>query len=233
MSWAEVFKINSNMNKPINEQIRESVYKSIRVIKSTSTFTPEKTGIYKIICVGAGGNGTYKGAYQDCMGVSGGGGGVAIKTLRLSKTSSYNINIGTAISFMTPDGDFIEAYNGDSGSSSNSNKISGGTAAGGDENYTGDVGNRVYSGNTFPKGGSVGVYIGELYREQTGTLMLGSTKSSTDGLKSCVYTCGGGLLGLGGGGTGAGFYTDDAYSGGVAIPGSPGGVIIIPLEMEE
>ena len=231
MSWAEVFKINSNMNKPINEQIRESVYKSIRVIKSTSTFVPEKTGIYKIICVGAGGDGDYKGANMASMGISGAGGGVAVKTLQLSKTSSYDISIGDASSFKVSENYSIVATNGNNGSSIN--EIRGGTASGGDENYTGTNGTTVSAGNSFPLAGSVGIFIGELYREQTGTVMLGSSLSKTDSLKSCVYNCGGSLLGLGGGGTGAGFYTDDGYSGGVKIKGMPGGVIIIPLEMEE
>lgn len=57
MSWAEVFKINSNFKKPINEQIRELKYSGAYLITSSKSFVPEKSGYYKVIVVSRGGNG--------------------------------------------------------------------------------------------------------------------------------------------------------------------------------
>ena len=59
MSWGEVGRLNNNFKKPLNEQMRDMQYKPLRIITSTTTYKPEKTGLYKIICVGAGGDGLH------------------------------------------------------------------------------------------------------------------------------------------------------------------------------
>ena len=230
MSWAEVFKINSNMKKPLNEQLNEvkeqlngrlrnTICLPMRVITFSSTYTPEKTGLYKVICVGGGG-GAGGGSSSSYSGLTkkngGGGGGVAIKTLRLSSTTSYNVTVSTTASFSTE----LSATAGTSSSV--------GTASGGDSNYQGHSGNSA--GDVFDTGvvgGSVGVAITELTR----------THSVTHTDFSSYITelrYGDSLLGYGGGAPTLMYYDEDAgryYT--VSMMGQPAAVIIIPLEMEE
>lgn len=224
MSWAEVMKINDNVTKPLNEQIREARFLPIRIITATGTYTPEKTGLYKVICVGAGGNAggdtgvgsTSKLAYAE----GGGGGGVAIKTLRLSSTTSYNVTVSTTASFSTE----LSATAGQGSSASSPN--SGGTAAGGDENYVGSKG--VAFASTLKvglAGGSVGVAITELTRTNS-TTYTDFSSYITD------LRYGDGLLGYGGGAPTLVYSSGSAYSS-VKRTGQPAAVIIIPLEMEE
>lgn len=223
MSWGEVYKINNNMKRAINEQLRDMTCRPIRVITTTGTYTPERTGLYKVICVGEGGKGSHRESSNGYSGGGGGGGGgVAIKTLRLSNTTNYNIEISTSVSF-THDGNVMTANKG--GNASSASGGSGGTASGGDENYTGANGGSTEDEYNFPIGGSVGVHIGELSKTITGSAMVDTN--------TCMYTYGSSLLGYGGGGTGAGYWRTTSAYGGTDIYGLPGAVIIIPLEMEE
>lgn len=301
MSWAEVFKINSNMTKPLNTLISElisgvttqitnlansvtsvntnvtntktqvgtvnttvntintnvanvktvvdgiktsvsslgtqitgvgnSVMDSrllpMRVITSTTTYTPEKTGLYKIICVGAGGNGGGSVSTNASGAGGGGGGGVAIKTLTLSKNTAYNVTVSTTASFAFDSNTIITATGGGSGSYSSGG--SGGTASGGDSNYPGTEGGRTGSSLQVPKPGSVGVAITEL--TTTPPNYVGTLSSDTS---SYVVTCSFGdcLLTYGGAGTGVMFYNSTNDREYYTANGKPAAVIIIPLKTE-
>ena len=228
MSWAEVFKINKNMKKALNEQLRDAIGIPMRIITSSTTYTPEKTGIYKIICVGAGGDG-YVDTSSNGGGGCGGGGGVAIKTMRLSSATSYAVTIGTTASFAY-DTTAITATAGNRGQYySNS---TGGTASGGDNNYTGTGG--AYSKVNYQSAspGSVGVAILGLTNTPSPYVgILGTV--STVAMQSYNYPYGVSLLNYGGGGSAIWFYENSTARGGYAISGKPAAVIIIPLEMEE
>lgn len=229
MSWAEVFKINSNMKKPLNEQLRDLKFQPIKIITATGTYTPEKTGTYRVICVGAGGNGAStctSAAYYTSS--SGGGGGVSIKTLKLLSSSSYNVTVGTTASFSYGSNSITATAGGNASSGTGSaTGGTGGTASGGDYNYPGNAGTGSKGHKIFNAPGSVGVYIGDLSR-------------STSAWLTVVDTCfelkyGDSILGYGGSGNGFAYYktsTSGDYAA-VLTTGLPAAVIIIPLELEE
>ena len=219
MSWAEVFKINSNVTKPLNEQLRDMKYQPIRIITATGTFTPEKTGLYKVICVGAGGKGYANSGSTD--GVSGGAGGVAIKTLRLLSTVSYDVTVSTTASFAY-DGTAITATSGTKGTSSN-NGGAGGTASGGDYNYPGGAGDDDGSSGVSATPGSVGVHLDGLSRSMSTWVTLSGNV--------CELRYGDNILGYGGGGNGV--YISGSTSVSSTTEGLPAAVIIVPIEMEE
>lgn len=216
MSWGEVFKINNNMKKALNEQMRDLKFQPLRVITANTTYTPEKTGLYKIICVGAGGKSTTSGN----VAYGGGGGGVAIKTMRLEKTSSYNVTVGTTASF----GNILTATSGGNASGDGGR---GGTASGGDNNFSGENGSSVYNATatSLAKGGSVGVYIGELSRQ-----IVHSYSANDSGYS---LFCGDSVLGYGGGAPAGVIFKQSYNTQYVSYNGLPACVIIIPLEMEE
>ena len=228
MSWGEVFKINSNMKKPLNEQLREARFLPLRIITSNATFTPEKTGIYKVICVGAGGSGTYYGATDEERG-SGGSGGVAIKTVKLVKGTGYSVTVGTTASFSYGSGSLTATAGTATSIVYKSYEVgAAGTASGGDYNYAGQPGNYQSSSTqgSCPTPGSVGVFISELSRSSSRWVVLGGI--STEILQ------GNSILGYGGGGSAAfraKTSTESTYDWGTT-PGLPAAVIIIPLEME-
>lgn len=277
MSWAEVFKINSDLKKPLNTLISELISAlstkvtsvdtkvgtvdtkvgnvstqvsnvstqvgnvntavgtvstkvtqigtqvqglkclPIRVITSTTTYTPEKTGLYKVICVGAGGSGYVDARYEDA--IAGGGGGVAIKTINLTSTTAYNVTVGSTASFAYSGG----AVTATAGSAGRYNGAgAGGTASGGDLNYTGVAGDDNAESMVCPRPGSVGVYIAELYRSKsTWVTLLGA---------SCEIQYGDNLLGYGGSGNAVYNYEDSDVYDGVEVEGLPAAVIIVPLE---
>jgi hypothetical protein len=216
MSWAEIFKINNNMKKTLNEQMREARFLPIRIITTTGKFTPEKTGIYKVICVGAGGDG-----YPSPTQVSaGGGGGVAIKTLRLLSTTSYNVTVNDAASSFAYNSTALTASSGEDGDKNESG--GGGSASGGDSNYVGTSGAAMtYTSTVSPMAGSVGVYLSELT-----TIGKHEVFGTSGYFADLLY--GESILGYGGGGTAVRFGSTPYY-----LAGLPGAVIIIPLEMEE
>jgi hypothetical protein len=287
MSWAEVFKINSNMTKPLNiliselisgvttqitnlansvtsvntnvtntktqvgsvstqvtnvgtqvsnvntavgnvntkltqmsTQMRDSRFLPMKIITSTGTYTPEKTGTYKVICVGAGGDGsTNSSSYQ----ASGGGGGVAIKTLRLLSTTAYNVTVSTTASFAYGN-TAITATSGGTGSARNAVGGTGGTASGGDYNYSGENGEYVTSTKGVPLGGSVGVFISEL------TIRKSNISSVNSKVVELHY--GDSILGYGGGGSASVLQDADNEDVSNPVNGLPAAVIIIPLELE-
>lgn len=211
MSWGEVVKINNNMKYSINEQIRNNRFLPAHIITQSTNFTPEKSGYYKVICVGAGGNsGTY--VYRNSITLlSGGAGGVAIKTYQLSSTSSYGITFSDGSSTFNN-----ELTAGKGSSVSLDNPGTGGNAVGGNINFIGNNGNSHTVAETVTAslaGASVGCYIPEL--------------SQTYSYMNETFS-GYGICGLG-------------YSGGIAHINEishiqqPGGAgcIIIPLEYDE
>ena len=227
MSWSKVFKINKNMKRALNEQIQDLKCTPMRVITTTQSYTPEKTGLYKVICVGAGGNGGAS-CSTNVMGASGGGGGgVAIKILTLSKNSTYNITVGTTASFAYDTNTIFTATGGASGSYGSGGV--GGSASGGDYNYTGTSGTGVAGSLVIPMPGSVGVSITELIR--TPSPMLSVVQATSSYTVQLPY--GDSLLNYGGGGSGVYFYNSNSDRSEKYMSGKPASVIIIPLEMEE
>lgn len=224
MSWAEVFKINSNMKKPLNEQIRDIKVLPIRIITSSTTYTPEKSGWYKIICVGAGADsyGFIGSSTTSKIYTSGGcAGGVAIKVLKLSKSVSHTVSIGSSASFKYTDGGVEKTILAEGGVpgyydlSDGSSPSTPGTASGGDYNYTGgQASGSTSKSSAYYQGASVGVYLTELIPQDT----------SRNGLKY-----GNGILCYGGGASAQ----RDTYDSVTTNEGQPSAVIIIPLEMEE
>lgn len=211
MSWGEVFKINSNLKKPLNEQLRDMTFQPVRVITETGTYTPEKSGLYKVICVGAGYNGEVVGSSHIA---GGGGGGVAIKTLELNASTSYNVTVNGQASFNA----ILTATAGVRHDSDDISK--GGTASGGDFNFTGEAGAKTsYRANTSNRGGSVGVVISGLNRQHSFT--------HSNGLFHVDGDC---ILNYGGGGSASA--VSDTSSTRHSTDGHPAAVIIIPLEME-
>lgn len=211
MSWGEVFKINNNMRHTINEQLQDMKYNQLEILTTGTSYTPKKNGIYKIICVGAGHAGKSV-AYQTEI-HSGSSGGVAIKTMELTK-KSYPISIGTTVTFNS------------TVTATSATNTAPGTASGGDYNF---------DGKTPPsdsEGGSVGVYISELMTRQhtlLGCAPNGIAKFNNGTQGYC-------LCNLGGGGVTFSAYAATS-SGNIAEYSSIGpgraGIIIIPIEMYE
>lgn len=93
--WKELKKVvNSNLSKPLNEQLIDREFYEGQLITSSTTWTVPKTGVYKIICVGAG---------EDGSSSHGGGasGGVTVEKAKLTEGDSYSITIGNNALFGT------------------------------------------------------------------------------------------------------------------------------------
>ena len=175
--------VNDNFDKPLNQQIREMQYIGSYVFTSSTTFTPDKSGYYKVIVVGAGGAHDYTGSSGSAYYyASGGAGGVAIKNMHLLSTQEYTIDIERDNS--TFNGNLVATAGGDGKAFSTSSATggAGGTASGGDFNYDGLWG--TVSVNNPPRGGSVGVFIPGLmlpYLTETGLGILGYGIGGTSG----------------------------------------------------
>ena len=226
MSWSEVFKINKNMKRALNEQMRDIKYNPLTIITSSTTYKPPKTGLYKIICVGKGGNsGGYNGGNANqAIANSGGAGGVAIKTLRLSSATSYSITVSTTASFSSE----LTATAGEDGANtiSSSSIANGGTASGGDYNYEGGKGSNISITPTFGdtvKGGDTGVFISDLYHPMF----------YYDKTNNMIRYYGRGVLEYGGGAPAARWSGTGGNYAHLDASGLPAAVIIIPIEMEE
>lgn len=219
MSWAEVGKINRNMKKPLNEQLRELNCSKIDVIEETKSYKPRKTGMYRVICVGAGGTGWAgnAGSYDYCA-VGGGGGGVAVKDLRLSSSTSYCVTVSTTASFSN----LLTATAGETATKthgSGKTPTTGGTASGGDYNFEGLTGEVVSNYNNSAKGGSVGVAIAELTR---------SVVMADNFYSQLIY--GDSLLRYGGGAPAISTSNPIRYDDFLPA-GLPAAVLIMPLEV--
>lgn len=205
MSIAELATVvNSNFNKPLNEQARELKFSGSYLLTSSTTFTPEKSGWYKVIVVGSGGEPNVKQSGINYYATTGGSGGVAISTLFLVSSKSYPVEVTKLQSSF--DGTIIAL----AGSDANDFEIGyGGTATGGDFNYSGNKGKSESHASTsfYINGTDVGVYIPELMRET-----FASDGEVSSGL---------GILGYG---------SASAYGGSAATNGKGGCVLIIPLE---
>ena len=141
-TWKELKKVvNSNFNKPLNEQIKEQLinmqFYSGELITASTTWTVPKTGFYKIICVGKGASGTNMDA--------GAAGGVVVERAELTKGDSYSITIGKNASF----GTFCKAT-GASGTKPGSGTVTNGVIYEGNAPYK--------SGQYGENGGDVGLY---------------------------------------------------------------------------
>lgn len=216
MSWVEVRKaVNDNFNKPLNKKLEDFAYAQIYVFENSATFVPPKSGLYKVICVGGG--------YNDSRAnYIGGAGGVAIKNVTLNANASYEISIetGTAV--------FNNYITGNT--ATRTGTISeGGTASGGDFNYTGGAGMYVtftVGAQKTQYGASVGVYLNGLSQRYVEYFDKSASNWEYSGN---VYT-GYGLLGFGYGQGVIGSYYNSAYTS-KTTAGNPG-VIIIPLDVD-
>ena len=240
MSWGEVGKINNNYKRALNEQMRDLKFQEMRIITSTGTYTPPKTGLYKVICVGAGGDGGCGTASNTYGGGGGAGGGVAIKTLKLSASSSYSVTVSTTASFVYDSNTILTATSGGGGSYYQAS--TGGTASGGDSNYVGTSGD--YTGKTVeyiaPAPGGVSVFLSGLYMKPSPEINSLPVDASIGGVKTISFPYGDCILNFGGGGTGAACYYNQSTTGTNnyntayhATSGKPAAIIIVPLEMEE
>ena len=220
MSWGEISRINSNMKKTLNEQLREHSFTILKVITETGTYTPEKTGLYRGICVGAGGNGVNSSSTSTYLSIGGGGGGVAIKDMVLSSTTSYNVTVSTYAQFgaeLIANGGTTGGYSG----SSVTTEPVGGTASGGDYNFQGERGWVRSKTNLPARGGSVQCVIPGLNKDIF--------------VADAMYNklrYGNSILGYGGGGPAVIGYLDGSYNRDYHLSGLPAAVIIIPLELE-
>lgn len=196
MSWSEVAKLQEGQ--------RDRLFNDMYILETSQTWTAPHNGYYKIICVGAGGNAQY---YTSSNYGAGFGGGVAVKTKRLKTGATLTIDItgGTA----TCDG--MVASLGD--------ETKGGTATGGEYNYTGLSGHSMSSGIT--SGGSVGCMLsGLMFKDKDVTSRQVSYGYATEAVPK-----GFGLMGHGGGG---GCAVESRVR--EMMRGEPACVIIIPLE---
>ena len=225
MSWGEVFKINNNMKKALNEQLRDLKFQEIKIITSSGTYTPTKTGLYKVICVGAGGDG-YINKVTDTSDVfSGGGGGVSISTLTLSSSISYTVTVSSTASFVYSDEITLTAVAGGSNA--------GGTASGGDNNYSGSDGEITTSDLVYLQPGSVGVFISELSQTPSAVVTLRDKISGAYSIVQCI-PYGDCILNYGGGGNAIkSIAPSNGYPSKAVVTGKPAAIIIVPLELEE
>lgn len=202
--------VNDNFTVPLNRQMRDNRFLPARIIESTQDFVVERSGWYKIICVGAGGDSylTVNTKY------TGGAGGVSISTKHL--------NSGESIQVSFDNGSVSVPQYGMTASVGEDAKISrggyGGTASGGDDNYTGQNGKKA-SDASNNNGAGVGVYIPELNIQNIESV------TTEDGVETVGL--GFNILGYGRSATIASSYgADESTRGGSAC-------IIIPLEYTE
>ena len=194
MSWSEVAKLQEGQ--------RDRLFNDMYILETSQTWTAPHNGYYKIICVGAGGSASTIDDRAGC------GGGVAVKTKRMNK--------GTTLAISITGGATCDGMTATSGGNAYG---SGGTATGGDYNYTGL--NPSADTERITAGGSVGCYLtGLTYREKD----MFSFGSST------IFSMpkGFGIMGHGGGG--GYFSTSGTTKTEYAANGEPACVIIIPLE---
>lgn len=217
MNWVDIFETL--------EIVRNNSFSNIYMFEETTTFIAPETGYYKIICVGAGGAAnanqySTSGSAEVANTYSGGAGGVAIKTKRIEKNSTVSIIISSA-GVASCDG--MTANAGEDGKSAGA---SGGTANGGEYNYTGGSGisketNKYGSNYVSSNGGSIGCIIPGIMSKDDIVLI-----DSEFGTKA--YS-GWGILGHGGGAGACAAKQNSSYPQIIKGLSQPAAVIIIPL----
>lgn len=208
----------------------------------SSSFIVPQTGTYRITTIGAGGNGSGVGKYQENnvgktesvqTGRSGASGGVAIKTLQLIAGDSYPITVNTSLSSF---GKLLSATAGGNSVISSNYPVeavlgTAGTGTGGDNNYSGQ--NGQWNGQYLSAYNSD---IGE-FNYAAGTPPTGF---SAEVIQACPFVSSGttytsaGFLAFGNGGGGGnavllygvGSSSWDAYSVSNVLTRGPGAVII-------
>lgn len=215
MSWAEVKKINSNLNLALNEQARELAYVGLYLFTSNTVFTPDKSGWYKIIVVGKGGE-SRTGATNNPTRDVGASSGVVVAVRNLSSLGSYTIGVNNSDSSFTYNADDVMT----AGAGGDYNTGVGGTASGGDFRYRGVDGCRYSAAGDAYVGHDTGVFIPGLSARCSGIC------SSLD-YGTAFVESGYGILGFG---ASAGV---SLYPTGTGPHKSTGCVIVIPLELEE
>lgn len=209
---------------------------------STNTFTCPKTGIYKIICVGAGYDAYSDGEYL----YTGSSGGVSIQNQLLTQNTSYNIGFNQTIGYMTGtffqvSSDFIIcAQNGSRTSGGDAGVLQGGTFVPSGFGK-GSVSKVRYKGTTnyYSRGfsGTSPVFVAGLMLSDpkplplTVSLIVSSPNSSE--IKEDVYNAPS-ICGFGTGGRSSIYTISGTEHGGqeattATNDAKPGGIIIIPI----
>ena len=168
MSISELSMIvNDNFDVPLNQQIRNNRFLPARIITQTTDWVVERSGWYKIICVGAGGHSDFNDDYgEPYYSGTGGSGGVAIKTKHFVSGETVLVEINGADCN-------CEGISAGGGGDADVNEDpyhggTGGIATGGDENYPGNAGKYGRMDTPYPQmlrvedSVPVSVYIPEL-----------------------------------------------------------------------
>lgn len=218
MSWGEVFKINSNMNASLNKQLRNRELYEAWCLTSTTTFTPPVSGVYKVICIGKGADGSGSATSY----VGGSAGGVVIGLLELSSTQSYNVTVSSNASFSN-------LLTATAGAANTGGSGSGGTVYDGGKRNGGSGGNvGVYIAGameypiTAENVGGVGLYGGAKSSKQAHNF------STSDVWRGTVTICSSGG-GYGAGGA-AGSYANKGSGVFYSCPGGEAAVVVILIE---
>lgn len=188
-------------------------------------FTVPATGTYRITAIGPGGDGgnsyyNSSNGYRNSGG-GGGSGGVAVLTAALSKGEVYPVTVSTAqCSF----GSLISATTGKAGDYTPGG--AGGTAAGGDTNFSGNYGeNGKAEMNAVSGGGGAGYTEEQIATVPALSFTGGAGGDETPSDGADVPGAGWSSAGLGGGGAGC---DRSARSGGTG----GNGAVIIELVLE-
>lgn len=236
MSWAEVYKINNNFSKSLNEQMRENRFMGAYLFTSSATWTVPQNGWYKVVCVGKPGttSSSFSSSNVSNFNVNiGGAGGVAIKNYEFTKNANYPITINGAQST------FNVTLIANAGNSNGT----GGTASGGDYNYQGTSGGSettyVNSSHVAEfNGADVGIYIPEICfsvskQGHCSYAEMPQTASSSGYLYTADFEASSGI-GILGYGASSGFAAGNVgYSYCSVYAGKDSGcVLIIPLELK-
>lgn len=176
MSWAEVYKINSDMKTPLNELI--SYYKKTRFYfySNTSFRVPFDTKL-TIRCNGAGGNGS--------LYCGGAGGGYSKDVREYKKGDVINITVaeaGTSQAVCSARGLSMYATAGDSATSSSSSTAGGSASGGNTRNVSGGTGYSQSNGgsSTYGCGAGGGYKDNYSYAGGNGGFSGGSSGISED-----------------------------------------------------
>ena len=227
--WAVTkMAVNSDFKKPLNEKLDDFIFTPQWLFTASATWTPPVKGRYRIICIGAGGDGN--GTINPPK--PGGAGGVVIGVYTLGLIS-YNITAGTGNSSF---GSLVTAEAGSRGAAQDATPAggSGGTvyqasganvgiylaggsmSAGGDSYYVSGTGPAAGGGGGFGGGGGASSARGKI---RGGSGVLGGNGGSG----SAAYN------GIGIGGLGGGNAVVDTTSNLTASGSGGNGAVIVQL----